>query len=274
MLFVVVSRFQFENRLKRRGEKRHKPLVKHRREEKRTHRDVNGWERLIPHILGLHKVSRSCETLGKGGKVQKPLKFYVYSPISVRKRLRLRKVGFIKLVTFLNTSTIWLIAVFSFWQYQYSVSISECTELILRFSSHSLWKNLFYSLLYSVLFEKCERSILKRKRDLPSKSGYSCLGPGYVPILEAKAKWGGHPSLRSFAFKPSLVSWPLLYSDLCYHLLGLQQQSLPPKVPPQSVFLPATSLPETNAKCHRLDKDGQPAHIFWCCHWSSYFPSN
>ena len=32
--FDVVSRFQFENRLKGRGEKRHKPLVKHRTEEK------------------------------------------------------------------------------------------------------------------------------------------------------------------------------------------------------------------------------------------------
>ena len=82
--------------------------------KKRTHHDLNGWERLTTHILGLHKVSRSCETLGKGGKVQKPLKLYVYSPVSVRKGLRLRKVGFIKPVTFLNTSTIWLIAFFLF----------------------------------------------------------------------------------------------------------------------------------------------------------------
>lgn len=126
MLSVVVSRFQFENRLKRRGEKRHKPLVKHRTEEKRTHHDLDGWERFTSHILGLHKVSRSCETLGKGGKVQKPLKLYGYSQISVRKGLRLRKVGFIKPVTFLNTSTIWLIAFFFFWQYQYSVNISDC----------------------------------------------------------------------------------------------------------------------------------------------------
>ena len=143
---------------------------------------------------------------------------------------------------------------FSFWQYQYSVSISECRELILRFSSHSLWKNLFYSLLYSVLFKKCERSILKRKRDLPPKPGYSCLGPECVPILEAKAKWGGHPSLRSFAFKPSLVSWPLLYSDLCYHLLGLQQRSPSPQGP-SPVGLPPCPQPSWN-KC-QMPQTGQ-----------------